>query len=75
MQNVRCWVPVNFQVAADPTGAIAGFRFRPVTNLRLDGGLIHKRLILKFNVLQERSRNSPFQMGARLRYAKSIISP
>ena len=47
MQNVRCWVPVNFQAAADPAGVIAGFRFRPVTNHRHDGRLMRKCFILK----------------------------
>ena len=46
MQNVPCWGPVNFQGAADPAGAIAGFRSRPATSHRPDGMLMHKRLIL-----------------------------
>ena len=46
MQNARCWGPANFPAVADPTGAIAGFLFQPVTNHRPDGRFMHKHVIL-----------------------------
>ena len=34
--DAECAEPVKLQAAADPTGASAGYHFRPVTNPRLD---------------------------------------